>query len=134
MAIKSNKEVKVNKILLVEDYPIICKMSKLMLEDIEELNCEVDVATSGQAALELIEKNTYDLILLDIGLPDIEGNTVAKCILNHEKPLIAKVPIIVITAHAEGEKAQEYLCLGVQRVIIKPLTFEIAMDFLEYLS
>lgn len=133
--IETNREArKMNRILLVEDHPIIRKMSKLILEDMEELNCKVDVATSGHTALELIDENTYDLVLLDIGLPDIDGHTVAKRIRNHENHNISKVPILAITAHAEDEEAQRCVDAGIQKIIIKPLTTEIAKTFLQYLS
>ena len=123
-----------NKILLVEDSPIISKISKLLLEDCEELDCRVDVARSGQTALELIDENNYHLVLLDIGLPDIDGHTIAKCIRNHENPHVSKVPIVAITAHSEDEEAEKCLKAGIERVIIKPLTTEIAKTFLQYLS
>ena len=125
---------KFKKILLVEDFKTIAKISKDILESLPELNCKVDIAENGQKALELIEENIYDLVLLDIGLPDIEGYTVAKCIRSHDNKAISSVPIVAITGHAKGKMWQECFDSGATKVFEKPLTMEVARSLKSLLS
>jgi CheY-like chemotaxis protein len=63
----ANKEIRV---LLVEDTKIIQTVTRLMLT---EFHCHLDIAEYGEKAVELATKNDYDLILMDIDLPDIDG-------------------------------------------------------------
>lgn len=110
---------KTNKILLVEDHTIAAKIAESILS---ELSCEVDIAETGKAALSLVEKNQYDLILMDIGLPDTDGCAVTKQIRSHRLQSIAQIPIVALTAHAESDEKQRCLDVGMNMVITKPLT------------
>ena len=83
------------RILLVEDHHIIQKSTTLLLN---ELNCEVTLASCGKEAIDFF-KDDFDLILLDIGLPDMEGYDVSKYIRESDFPYSKKVPIIGHTAH-----------------------------------
>jgi two-component system aerobic respiration control sensor histidine kinase ArcB len=59
-----------NSILLVEDQLIAAKVVNIMLD---KLNCHVDVASDGKIAVQLAQEKDYDLIFMDIGLPEIDG-------------------------------------------------------------
>lgn len=110
-----------NKILLIEDNQIVSRITKAIL--LKELNCqEVDIAETGKAALELVDQKIYDLILMDIGLPDTDGCTVTKAIRSNPSNPNSQVAIIGVTAHAEDEEKEKFLEVGMNRVIIKPLT------------
>ena len=120
-----------NRILLVEDYEMIAKVSKSIFE---ELQCKVDIAMNGKEALELSTKNEYDLILLDIGLPDIDGYTIAKQIRENKNPLIAKTPIVALTGHLEAEERKICIDAGMDEMASKPLTYELAKSLCKYLK
>ncbi|MCR9192764.1 MAG: response regulator [Gammaproteobacteria bacterium] len=110
------------RILVVEDNPVAQMIEKTILE---ESGLEVDCVESGESALSLIEKCHYDLILMDIGLPGIDGIETAKQIKNYESSHhLTSVPIIAITANAN--QANESLCLaaGMSEMIGKPLRSE----------
>jgi CheY-like chemotaxis protein len=95
--------MKTIKILLVEDHLIAQKMVSLVLGS---LNCQVEIAADGKTALEKSQMTDYDLILMDIGLPDIDGHTVTEKIRKNEKNT-RRVPIVALTAHAdESEKTK----------------------------
>jgi len=115
-------EPKKKKILLVEDHQIIARVSKDILE---KLDLEVDIASNGTEALYLID-NQYDLVIMDIGLPDISGYTVTRCIRENKNPLISQVPIIAITAHSEEEERKLALEAGVNEIFPKPLNQQLA--------
>lgn len=114
------------KLLLVEDHRVAARIAKTILI---QLGCEVDIAETGKAALELAEKNAYDLIFMDIGLPDIDGWRVAEQIRSSQN--LTQVPIIALTAHAENEEKQRCLAIGMNMVITKPLTKKWAESVLE---
>lgn len=122
---------KTPKILLVEDNPIISRISKDLLES---LNCKVDIAETGTKALELANQYHYDLVLMDIGLPDIDGYTVTEKIRLNKNKAISTAPIIAITAHSEDEERQRCLNVGMSQMITKPLTREVAESILSKLS
>ena len=114
---------KTKQILVVEDHGVAAKIAKTILS---ELGCEVDIAKTGKIALKLIEKNRYDLIFMDIGLPDMDGYAVTKQIRSHHLKSVAKIPIVALTAHAENDEKQRCLAVAMNMVITKPLTKKLA--------
>lgn len=120
-----------HRVLLVEDNAIISRISKDLLE---RLNCKVDIAETGSEALQLAKEWRYDLVLLDIGLPDIDGYTVAEKIRLPKSNINSQAPIIAITAHSEDEERKRCLEVGMNRMITKPLTQEIAEAILSQVS
>ncbi|WP_100644508.1 aerobic respiration two-component sensor histidine kinase ArcB [Alteromonas facilis] len=111
------ESLKVNnlKILLVEDIELNVMVAKALLE---KLGQHVDVAMTGQEAIDKARANTYDLILLDIQLPDMNGFEVAKTL--HDEDLVMQTPIVALTANVI-KKREEYLENGMDDIIAKPL-------------
>jgi CheY-like chemotaxis protein len=109
-------------ILLVEDNPIIQGFHAYLLSN---LQYQVDLAKTGQAAFTLFCNNTYHAILMDIGLPDMTGIEVIRKIRAYECHVQqAMTPIIVVTAYDTGEIRRQCEDLQVQTVTNKPLTRE----------
>lgn len=115
-------------ILLVEDQAIAARIAKSLLN---YLNATVDIAENGHQAVEMWEKGNYDLIFMDIGLPDKNGCEVTKEIRAKEKPLNKKTPIIALTAHVDGKSKQTCIDSGMEAVLSKPLTLNAAKDILK---
>ena len=67
---------------LVEDSPLLQHIVKMILE---QLHCQVDMTSTGEEAVILCMKNSYHLVLLDIGLPGIDGVMAARLIREQEK-------------------------------------------------
>lgn len=103
------------QILLVEDIELNVMVAKALLE---KLGQHVSVAMTGQEAIDMVRQNTYDLILLDIQLPDMSGFDVAKTLLDED--LVVRTPIVALTANVI-KKRQEYLQNGMDDVIAKPV-------------
>ena len=82
------------------------------------LDCEVDIATTGAQAISM-SKNNYDIILLDIGLPDVNGIEVGKTI----RALHPNIPIIGITAYGDIIE-NECLAAGINEIATKPIRRE----------
>lgn len=116
------------KILFVEDNLIAQNVGKMVLQT---LNFQFETAETGKKAIELAKKNHYQLILLDIGLPDISGLEVAKAIRNYEiNHSLAPVPIIALTAHVKASNSHALLQAGIQQILQKPITTEKAQAVL----
>ena len=105
------------KILIVEDEKKISRILKLQLE---RKNHEITIIENGIDALNEIDKKRdfYDLMLLDLGLPSMEGNEVCK---NVSK--ISKVPIIVVSAKNNVEEKVDLLKSGAIDYVTKPFDF-----------
>lgn len=102
-------------ILLVEDNEDSRELMKYM---IKSFGHRVIVAENGLEALELAEQEPFDLILMDISMPMMDGITVVKIIKQH-KP-IAKVPIIAVTAHSQKYR-DEVIAAGAVELLVKPV-------------
>jgi len=102
-------------ILLVEDIELNVMVAKALLE---KLGQKVDVAMTGQEAIDKARANQYDLILLDIQLPDMTGFDVASTLI--EEDLVMQTPIVALTANVI-KKRDEYLENGMDDVIAKPI-------------
>ncbi len=102
-------------ILLVEDIELNVMVAKALLE---KLGQKVDVAMTGEEALEKARKHEYDLILLDIQLPGINGFEVAEIL--REEELVPATPIVALTANVIKTR-DEYLQNGMDDIISKPI-------------
>lgn len=120
--------ITINCILVVEDQPVAAEVVKQILTD---LHCRVDVAPNGSNALLLAKQKQYDLIFMDIGLPDIDGYEITKQIRIYENTSAHKVPIVALTAHADLESKELCLTAGMNAVLTKPLLKKQAMQILE---
>ena len=100
------------KILVVEDNPVIQRVNRSMLEAI---NCHVDIAVDGKEASALFN-DSYNLIILDIGLPDMDGREVCKIIRKQQRKY---TPIIAYTTCDTLEK--ECFEAGVDEFVVKPI-------------
>ncbi|MBT1452492.1 aerobic respiration two-component sensor histidine kinase ArcB [Glaciecola sp. XM2] len=111
------EELKVSNlnILLVEDIELNVMVAKALLE---KLGQHVSVAMTGQQAIDMVRKETFDLILLDIQLPDMTGFDVARTLLDED--LVLQTPIVALTANVI-KKREEYLQNGMDDIIAKPI-------------
>ena len=103
------------QILLVEDIELNVMVAKALLEKLGQF---VDVAMTGNEAIEMARNKQYDLILLDIQLPDINGFEVASVL--HNEGLVEQTSIVALTANVVKTR-QEYLDNGMDDVIAKPV-------------
>ena len=93
--------------------------AKLVLD---ALHCQVDIADCGQKAIALFEPGKYDLVFMDIGLPDIKGYEVSKRLREMEKSTSFYVPILGLSAHASHEEEQLSTEAGMEEMLSKPLS------------
>lgn len=101
-----------NKILVIEDDAGICKFLKATLS---AQAYDVIISNTGREALEMISSHCPDCILLDLGLPDMDGNTIIQ-----NARTWTKTPIIVISARSMEEDKAYALDLGADDYLTKP--------------
>ncbi|ELY5803220.1 aerobic respiration two-component sensor histidine kinase ArcB [Cronobacter sakazakii] len=103
-------------VLLVEDIELNVIVATSVLE---KLGCSVEVAMTGTAALEMFSPGEFDLVLLDIQLPDMTGLDISRE-LNRRYTRDALPPLVALTANVLKDK-KEYLEAGMDDVLSKPL-------------
>jgi two-component system, OmpR family, aerobic respiration control sensor histidine kinase ArcB len=114
-------------VLLVEDDKLTTHVMQSILKN---LNCSFDIAMDGASALLLLQHNQYDLLFIDVGLPDISGNEVTKKIRDREARLNIHTPIVGLTAHTDKKRKQQCIKAGMDAVLSKPLSIKTASDIL----
>jgi len=115
--------------------------SKLLVVDDNEMNRDmlsrrlsrrkhtVITAENGQQALDLVEKESFDVILLDVMMPGISGIEVLKLI--RQSYSASELPVIMVTAKGDSEDVVKALKLGANDYVIKPLDFPIVLARVE---
>jgi len=104
------------RILLAEDNPANQMVAKTILE---KAGLIVEVAGNGLEVLESVEQRSYDLILMDIGMPEMDGIEATQAIRRLSSP-IAKIPIIAMTAHVMRGDRDNLLSQGMDDYLSKP--------------
>lgn len=110
------------KILVVEDTEIVRKVMQITLSS---LGYHVDIAINGSDTIRLFKENDYEIVFMDLGLPDINGIEVVKE-LRRIEGVKNLVPIIALTAHHTELDKELGLAAGIQEFVLKPLTKEMA--------
>ncbi len=110
----NNNDYSDKSILLVEDN----EMNRFIaIQSLEVLNCAIDEAENGKIAVEMIQRKKYDLILMDILMPEMDGLEATKIIRNDFQ---LRTPIIALTANAFKHDIETYLAAGMNDIITKP--------------
>ncbi|WP_291120173.1 ATP-binding protein [Flavobacterium sp. UBA6135] len=108
-----NSVFNTKKVLVVEDNKINQMITKKMIEN-KDMICEI--VDNGEEAITLVENNTFDLVLMDVHLPGINGTTATEKIRTFNKT----IPIIALTAISLNENREMLLSFGMNDVITKP--------------
>lgn len=115
----SKKRLSKIRLLLVEDN----EFNRMVAEDtLKEVipGVTIDVAVNGQEAINMVQQQSYDLLLMDIQMPVMDGLTATKAIRNTLPPPARDVKIIAMTANVLQEDVQQYLDAGMDAYVSKP--------------
>jgi len=111
------------RVLLVDDEPINRKVARAILE---KFGLETDTAINGQKALDLLETNDYDVVLMDLQMPEIDGYEATEKIRERERSLsIRRTTIIAMTANALESTKAKCFEIGMDDYISKPIKPEV---------
>jgi CheY-like chemotaxis protein len=109
------------RVAVVEDNPDNRLLVRVMLED----SYEVTDYETGIQALNGFKNQKPDLILLDISLPLMDGTEVLRRLRADKK--LCNIPVIALTAHAMAEEREEYLSMGFNGYVAKPVVDEMVL-------
>lgn len=112
------------KILLVED-DRVQQMGAMTMLKASCPNAQIEIADTGKLAIERAVQNDYEIIFMDVGLPDIKGTEVTKKIRKLKK---TNIPIIALTANADNAIKNECMQSGMNDFLNKPLTAKKILD------
>ncbi len=114
-----DNDLKNIKVLIVEDVEFNQLLVKTLLDEFEFAS---DIAANGKLAIEKLEKNTYDIILMDLQMPEMDGFQAADYIRNILK---LKIPIIALTADVTTVDIKKCKAVGMDDYISKPIDEQI---------
>jgi len=103
------------RILLVEDNPV---NQKVVSEILESTGAEIEWASTGVTAISALTKRSYDVVLMDVQMPDMDGIEATKII---REELKLNVPVIAITAHAMQGDREKCISAGMNDYVTKPI-------------
>ena len=109
----------ISHILYIEDNP---DSQRLVSRILENTPYKVEIVPDGESALTYLKSHTPDLILVDIGLPKMDGKSVTKLI--REKEELHKIPVVALTAHVLRSERESILASGCNGYIPKPINVD----------
>lgn len=107
------------RLLLVEDHKMNQLVARKTLEK-NYANINVTIADNGKIATELLAKDKFDIVLMDIQMPVMDGNEATQYIRNKMPKEVATLPILAMTAHAHISKDEKYKEYGMDDFVLKP--------------
>ena len=113
-------EVRNLKVLLVEDFPV---NQEIIVHILEEMGHDVTIKSNGREALEDLEQGSrYDLVLMDLQMPVMDGFEATAHIRSHADESISRVPVIALTAHTVNSNIDHAYRVGMNGYLLKPVT------------
>jgi len=120
------------RILLAEDNPV---NSEVAMESLERAGHEVAWAKNGVQAIDLLSADAFDLILMDVEMPEMDGIEATQRIRNGEAGKEKReIPVIGVTAHALAEIKNKCINVGMNVCVTKPVDFKSLLEIIESFS
>lgn len=117
------------KIIVAEDSSVIQNLTKKILS---QLNYEIVAVKNGKQLITKLEKDHYDLVLLDINMPIMNGMDCAKHIRQME--INQDIPLVAITGNANNYTMEDFEAVGINAFIPKPLNYDQLVDTVKLLT
>ena len=115
------------RVLVADDHPVNLMMAEAMLSG---LGCRVTTAKNGRETVEAARDGTFDLILMDCQMPEMDGYEATRLIRASEKDRSVRIPIIALTASAVGGVKDDCLAAGMDDFLSKPFHKEQLLEIL----
>ena len=125
---KGGGGIRGGRILLAEDDSISQTIAVAMLE---QNGWEVTAVTNGREVLAELQQEGYDLVLMDIQMPNMDGFETTRMIRSLTDGKKARIPIIAMTAHAMREDREKCLAAGMNGYLSKPIETKVFMEVIE---
>jgi signal transduction histidine kinase/CheY-like chemotaxis protein len=118
------------RFLIVDDHPMNQMVVQIMLRK-RWPQCQIDIAENGAMALILLDLASYDLVLMDLYMPSVDGFEATRQIRQHSNSRTKSTAIIGLTANNVSGDIQRCLDLGMQTVILKPIDQQVLFTVIE---
>jgi len=122
------EETRKPRLLIAEDEQVIRQVLGLMLQ---RANYEIDFAENGEHVIAMWENGNFDLILMDVQMPRMNGLEAAAAIRVKERTCGGHIPIVAMTAHALKDDEEKCLAAGMDSYITKPIDFRKSLRLIE---
>ncbi len=119
------------KVLIAEDSSVIQNLTKKILE---QQGCVISSVKNGEQVLDALAREPYDIILLDINMPVMDGMECAKQVRALPDPVKSKIPIVAITGNAKNYTMEEFKAVGINEYLPKPLNFDQLVEMVKKLT
>jgi two-component system sensor histidine kinase/response regulator len=116
-AVSGNDALRGLRVLLAEDNPVNQTLAVVLLE---QMGMRVTVANNGAEALEQVRQSSFDLVLMDVQMPEMDGFQATRAIRELDRPK-GRIPIIALTAHAIKGDKERCLEAGMDDYVSKPI-------------
>ncbi|MGJ3235527.1 response regulator [Marivirga sp.] len=119
------------KVLIAEDSSVIQNLTKkiLMMQ-----NYSIHSAKNGEQVLKALESDTYDIILMDINMPKMDGMECTRAIRALDDKAKSSIPIIAITGNAKNYSIEDFKEAGINEYLQKPLNFDQLVETVKKLT
>jgi len=112
------------RVLVGEDSSVIINLTKNVLAF---ENYEMKAAKNGEQVLDLLQKEDFDLILMDISMPKLDGVACTQAIRKMDDPKKSNIPIIAISGNVKNYTNEDFRAMGFNGFIQKPLDFDLLL-------
>ncbi|MEM9671258.1 MAG: response regulator [Cyclobacteriaceae bacterium] len=109
------------QVLVAEDSSVIQNLTKKVLQF---QNYDIHSARDGQQVLDMLKQKDYDIILMDINMPKMDGMECSRQIRSMDDEKKSQVPIIAITGNASNYSEEDFEKVGMNEYIPKPIDFD----------
>lgn len=123
--------MELKKVLIAEDSSVIQNLTKRILQ---AQNYQIFSAKNGLKVLEMLEKDDFDIILMDINMPQMDGMECAQKIRELGDAKKSQVPIVAITGNAQNYSMEDFNSAGINDYLPKPLNFDKLVDLVKELT
>ncbi|WP_435355944.1 response regulator [Emticicia sp. SJ17W-69] len=109
------------RVLIAEDSSVIQNLAKKILEF---QNFEITAVKNGEQVMQLLDKEDFDILLLDINMPIMDGMECVKAIRELKDKKKATLPVVAITGNAKNYSETDFKEAGFNDALMKPLNFD----------
>jgi len=119
------------RVLIAEDSSVIQNLAKKILEF---QNFEITAVKNGEQVMQLLDKEDFDILLLDINMPIMDGMECVKAIRELSNQAKANLPVVAITGNAKNYSDTDFKEAGFNDALMKPLNFDRLVEVVKGLT
>jgi CheY-like chemotaxis protein len=119
------------RVLIAEDSSVIQNLARKILEF---QNYEITAVKNGEQVMQIVDKEDFDIVLLDINMPIMDGMECVKAIRALSDKKKSALPVVAITGNAKNYSEEEFKAAGFNDVLVKPLNFDRLVEIVNELT